>query len=421
MSGEGEIVVIGVGLAGLVAALRLAEGGRRVRVLAKGVGSTHLSGATVDVLGYAPFRVRSPAATLPEFAVANPHHPYALMGTAVVDDAVTWLKGRLSNPRYVGDLRRNFLLPTALGVAKPTAVAPQTMAVGDLTHGGCFVIVGLPGLKDFYPALVAGNLGSTVGIAGEAIEARAVDVDLTLDGRVDVGPLAYARRLDDPAFRAQLAARLHGRLGADDMVGLPAVLGLTNAEQAWEELEARLERPVFEIPTLPPSVPGVRLYGALSGALHRLGVSVTIGGEVLGAETHGGRVTGVHTETANGVRFHAAAGVVLATGGWAAGGLEMDSHWVVREPVLGLPVTGIPGGGRRFLPGYFDHHPLASTGVAVEGSLRPVDGDGRVVFTNVRVAGATLAGAEPWKEKSGDGLSLSTGYHAAMSMLAEED
>jgi anaerobic glycerol-3-phosphate dehydrogenase len=36
------------------------------------------------------------------------------------------------------------------------------------------------------------------------------------------------------------------------------------------------------------------------------------------------------------------------------------------------------------------------------------------------VAGATLAGAEPWKEKSGDGLSLSTGYHAATTLLAEE-
>jgi glycerol-3-phosphate dehydrogenase subunit B len=64
---------------------------------------------------------------------------------------------------------------------------------------------------------------------------------------------------------------------------------------------------------------------------------------------------------------------------------------------------------------------LAATGVAVDGSLRPVDGAGRVVFENVRVVGATIAGAEPWKEKSGDGLSLATGYHAAVSMLAEED
>ena len=417
---DGEIVVIGIGLAGLVAGLRLVEGGRRVRVLAKGVGSTHLSGATVDVLGYGPDRVLSPAGALPGFVDANPDHPYARIGTDVVGEAVDWLKGHLDNPRYVGDLRRNFLLPTALGVAKPAAVAPQTMAGGDVTGGGDFAIVGLPGLKDFYPALVAGNLALAQGIAGQVIQARAVEVDLALDGRADVGPLAYARRLDDPGFRAQLATRLRGWLGAEEVVGMPAVLGLSGAEAAWEELEARLGRPLFEIPTLPPSVPGIRLYRSLLGALRRAGAGVEVGGAVVGAETDGTRVTGVHTDAANGARWHPAAGVVLATGGWAAGGLEMDSHWALREPVLGLPVTPVPEGGPRFRPGYFEHHPLAVTGVAVDRSLRPLDGEGRVVFDNVRVAGATVAGAEPWKEKSGDGLSLATGYKAAMSLLAEE-
>ena len=49
-------------------------------------------------------------------------------------------------------------------------------------------------------------------------------------------------------------------------------------------------------------------------------------------------------------------------------------------------------------------------------TVRPVGADG---FENVLVAGATLAGAEPWKEKSGDGLSVSTGHMAAELVLAE--
>lgn len=411
-----DAVVIGTGMAGLVAALRLAEGGRRVRVLAKGVGSTHLSGSTIDVLGYEPARVRSPAASLPAFLAAHPDHPYARVGPAVVAEALEWLKGRLGNPRYVGDLGRNFLLPTAVGVPKPSAVVPQTMAAGDVTAGRSFAVVGLPALKDFYAELVAGNLR----LAGDGIEARAVPAALRLDGRVDMGPLAYARRFDDPAFRGELAACLRGRLGADEVVGLPAVLGLAGAERAWEELEARIERPVFEIPTLPPSVPGLRVFEALSGALRRAGGRLVVGAPVVGVETDGSRVAGVYTEAANGRRLHPASHVVLATGGWAAGGLELDSRWTVRETVLGLPVTGLPEGGPRFLPGYLDHQPLATAGVAVDGSLRPVDGAGEVVFANVRVAGATLAGAEPWKEKSGDGISVATGYAAAASILAEE-
>jgi glycerol-3-phosphate dehydrogenase subunit B len=44
--------------------------------------------------------------------------------------------------------------------------------------------------------------------------------------------------------------------------------------------------------------------------------------------------------------------------------------------------------------------------------LRPEDHE------NVLVAGATLAGAEPWREKSGDGISLATGHRAAELVLA---
>ncbi len=420
MSDDGEIVVVGAGMAGLVAALRLAEAGRRARILAKGFGATHLSGATIDVLGYTPAPVMSPAGALPAFVAEHPDHPYARVGAGVVEEAVGWLKGHLTDPRYVGDLGRNFLLPTAAGVCKPAAVAPQTMAAGDLRGGGPYAIVGLPGLKDFYPSLVAGNLALATTPAGTAVGARAVEVDLSPGGRVDAGPLGYARRFEDPRFRADFAAALQGRLAADEVLGVPAVLGLAGAEQAWEELEARVERPIFEIPTLPPSVPGLRMFTVLMAAARRAGARVVIGAEVVGVETDGYRVRGVWSGTANGRRFYPTAALVLATGGWAAGGLVMDSHRVVREPVLGLPVTGADDGAARFLPGYLDHHPLATAGIAVDRWLRPVDARGAVLYDNVRVAGATLAGAEPWKEKSGDGISVATGYHAAMSVLTEE-
>jgi glycerol-3-phosphate dehydrogenase subunit B len=74
-------------------------------------------------------------------------------------------------------------------------------------------------------------------------------------------------------------------------------------------------------------------------------------------------------------------------------------------------VTGVPR-SERFRAGYFDDQPMARAGVAVGRDLRP---DG---WENVLVAGATLAGAEPWREKSGDGISLATGHRAAELILA---
>ena len=56
-----DAVVIGAGSAGLTAATRLAEGGARVCVLAKGIGSTHLAPGTIDVL--APLRCSAEASS----------------------------------------------------------------------------------------------------------------------------------------------------------------------------------------------------------------------------------------------------------------------------------------------------------------------------------------------------------------------
>ena len=60
-----DTIVVGAGLAGLTAALRLTEQGQRVLVVARGVGATHLAPATIDVLGYVGgARVDSPAASI---------------------------------------------------------------------------------------------------------------------------------------------------------------------------------------------------------------------------------------------------------------------------------------------------------------------------------------------------------------------
>jgi anaerobic glycerol-3-phosphate dehydrogenase len=46
-----DVVVVGAGPAGLAAAVRLAEAGRQVRVIARGNGFTHWGAGAVDALG----------------------------------------------------------------------------------------------------------------------------------------------------------------------------------------------------------------------------------------------------------------------------------------------------------------------------------------------------------------------------------
>jgi glycerol-3-phosphate dehydrogenase subunit B len=407
-----DAVVIGAGMAGLAAAVRAAESGARVLVLAKGVGSTHLSPATIDVLGYDGGRVEEPGVAMGEFAALHPGHPYGLLSPEDVVRAVEWFKAQFGGDagyHYEGDLRENLLLATPLGVPKPTAVVPETMAPGDLRRVRRPCIVGLRPLKDFYASLLADNLRRT----DLAVEAHAVELDLRAEDRVDSNALAYARALETPEFRATLARELSGRLRDSESVGLPAVLGLNDPHGVWTDLERRLERPVFEIPTLPPSVPGMRVYRTLKAALGRAGGRIVINAEVVGAERSDGRVTAVRARVAGRENAYAAGAFVLATGGFASGGIAMDSHWRARETVLDLPLAEMPEAAEaRFDPDYFARQPMARAGVAADGGLRPLDARGERVADNVLVAGACLAGAEAQREKSGEGISLATGHRA---------
>jgi glycerol-3-phosphate dehydrogenase subunit B len=409
-----DAVVIGAGTAGLVAGARLAEGGARVCVLAKGVGSTHLAPGTIDVLGYDPDRVASPSAAIEEFAARHPGHPYALLGRHTVAEAVRWFSERVqSGPRpplpgyrYLGDIDRNYLLPTAVGALRPSAVIPETMTAGDSVALERVCVVGTRTLRDFHAALCASNL-SRLGVP-----ARSVDADVEVD-KADQNSLGLARRFDDPSWRAAFAGRLALKLQADERVGLPAVLGIRDPHGAWSDLQHRLGRPVFEIATLPPSVPGMRLYEILRSALRAAGGRLVLGGEVVSADREGSRVTAVSTHAAGHDARYAAPWFVLAAGGFNSGAIELDSHWATHDRVLGLPLRGVPAPGEpRFVGDYLAEQPMSRVGVAVDGELRAEGAD------NVLVAGAALPGAVPWREGSGEGIALASGYRAAQLVLA---
>jgi glycerol-3-phosphate dehydrogenase subunit B len=408
-----DAVVIGAGTAGLVAATRLAEAGARVCVVAKGVGSTHLAPGTIDVLGYAPERVDDPRRALSDLASARPDHPYALLGPETVAEALQWFADRVTagpfpGYRYVGGLERNHLLPTAVGALRPSALVPETMAAGDARSADSVCVVGTRVLRDFHAALCAANLEHA------GVPARAVDVAIEVD-RADENALGLARRFDDARWRAAFAAQLAPLLGHDDRVALPAMLGSTDPHRAWDDLQQRLGRPVFEIPTLPPSVPGMRLFEVLRTALRAARGRLVLGSEAVGADREGGRVTAVRAHASGRDVRYAARWIVLATGGFASGGIALDSGWATHESVFDLPLRGVPGRDEaRFVSTYLAEQPMARAGVAVDAELRAEGAE------NVLVAGAALPGAVPWRELSGEGIALASGYRAAAVVLDAE-
>jgi glycerol-3-phosphate dehydrogenase subunit B len=401
-----DAVVIGTGTAGLVAGARLAQSGASVCVLAKGIGSTHLAPGTIDVLGYRPKRVRSPAKGIARLTAERTDHPYALLGEELVAESLRWFTrtaaaGPYEGYGYVGEIGRNLLLPTALGALKPSALAPSTFAAGDSAGLRRVSIVGTPALRDFHPGLCAANL------LAAGIDAHAAMVDMRTD-RPDASALGIARRFDDPRWRAEFCASLSPLLKAEEHIGLPAMLGVSDPAAVLFDLERRLGRRVFEIPTLPPSVPGMRLYEILRATLRAARGRQVLGAEVVSCERDGDRLQSVSTRAAGHSSRYSADWFVLASGGFASGGIELDSGWVTHERVLGLALAGVPADGEpRFVGTYLAEQPMARVGVAVDRDLRAHG------MTNVLVAGAALPGAVPWREGSGEGIALASGYRAA--------
>lgn len=410
-----DVIVIGAGLAGLTAALRLRQAGKSVTLLTKGIGGLQLGQGSIDVLGYGPDLVEHPIDALEGFVAGHQDHPYGTIGADAVRRGIDFLQQSLPEGDLVGDANTNRRYPTAVGAMRPTALVPPSMEAGVCEPGRRFVIVGIRELKDFYPELVAQNLARTP-LDGGRVEARAEHISFPArEGEVDSTALNIARRLDDPSARERLVYLLKHLVREGEAVGLPAVLG--TSEEVYRDVAARLGAPVFEIPLPPPSVPGFRQNDALVRAVKESRVRFVNGTKVLRARVEGGVVKGVTIKGTGREQEYTADQFVLATGGFESGALKLDSYNELHEVVFDLPVKG--GTIDEMVHGDYwgADQPLFKAGLAVDEQMRPLDAQGQVVLTNLHACGGILAGAQRWSEKSGEGIALGSMIRATDSIL----
>jgi glycerol-3-phosphate dehydrogenase subunit B len=309
-------------------------------------------------------------------------------------------------------LETNWFLPTALGTFRPTCLAPLTMIAGDMKVATPVLIVGFASYLDFSPSWIAANLEKN------GIPARGILIDLpSLKDQRLITTRVLAQLFDKPEFRAEVAQALKLSPGAPAgpgtaRIGFPAVLGLDRAPEALHDLEERLGVPVFEIPGLPPSVPGIRLHNLLVKAIEGTGVRVFDGMQVTAAGAEDGHLVQVWSEAAARRRAHRARNFVLATGGILGGGSRASYDGSLHETVFHLPVRW-PSQRSEWLAADFlapTGHPIFRSGLPVNASFQPVDGSGQVLYKNLWATGASLAGCDPVWERSLEGIALATGY-----------
>jgi glycerol-3-phosphate dehydrogenase subunit B len=289
------------------------------------------------------------------------------------------------------------------------------------------VICGPAGFRDFWPEGIAASLRRVEAWGGGTGPSRIDATTFELPGaagRRNLSGLDVARFFDDPAWRDEaldaiaravdVAARAGGR--GPGRVALPAVLGLDDHAAVFAAAAERLPLVPFEVPLVPPSVPGIRLHRALRSALRKRDGRLQVGEAARGSIGPGGIVAELVLPAATRELRIRAGLVILATGGIAGGGIVATDDGSLVETVLGLPVEG-PRPDEWLSTDPFDPagHGLELAGVRTDTALRPVrPGMARPpIAENVRIAGSLLAGQRYLREHCGDGVAISSGRVAA--------
>jgi hypothetical protein len=188
------------------------------------------------------------------------------------------------------------------------------------------------------------------------------------------------------------------------------------------ELAEQIGRPVFEIPTLPPSVPGTRLLNVLKGWLLRQGARVQIGHAVMRPVVEGKRVVGVAVASVGRETVFHADAVILATGGLYGGGLLSDDRGRIWEPIFDLPVQAQADRLAWFNADLLDPrgHPAHTFGIAVDECLRPLGKDGAPAYENLFAAGHILGGMDTLIGGCEEGFDLASAYTAVREALGND-
>ena len=444
-----DVLVIGGGMAGIVAGTLASESGLDTILLRKGQSATSYSSGALDVLGYLPdsiLPVSSPEEGLQVISNLYPLHPYGILGfndeklgngkTAVeqVRTSIEWLKAHLNDTcaKLIGDLNQNIWPITLLGTTKPTTLIQETMYSATLTEqeDSSLLFVGIKGLQTFHPSIAARVfLENQLAMDSSPKRVSHCLLDITPFGKpYNISSIDLARHFDHEESISDLINQLKDYVDTIGVthVALPPVLGIQNARTNLDEIKDALGVEVFELLPFPPSVPGLRLQNSLEEMFVKSGGRLMVGYEAKSAVTENSKVMKIDVDAPRRSFSITPKSVVLATGSFIGGGLK-GTEVGIDETLFGLmtvthgfySATEIrPTDSSNIFAISPDGHNVFGSGVSVDPEFRPVDKDGVHYAENLYCAGSILAGYNYPAEKSGLGVALVTGYAAGQNSVA---
>ncbi|MBI9089468.1 MAG: glycerol-3-phosphate dehydrogenase subunit GlpB [Desulfobacterium sp.] len=405
-----ELTIIGSGMTGMAAALFAVNRGISTTLIGQHSAMNFASGV-MDLMGVHPAGQEwdDPWKALDRVRKDLPNHPLVKVDNLDIENAMEELLGFLKDQAlpYHRAARKNINVITSVGTIKKTYAVPETMwnGVVALEKKSPTLIVDLDGMKLFSARQIASSLADrwpdlgheTIVFPGsEALE--------------ELHPEHVARALDLSANRVKLANRIKPFVKDAAYVGFPALLGMYSSREAVTELEQLLERPIFEIPTPPVSVPGIRLQETFISGLGKNKLFRTLSTMVTHVKTDSGFTITTGGNTPETIRSKA---VLLATGRFLGKGLTA-SRQGIQETLMDLPVEQPETREEWHRNDLFSPqgHPVNRAGIKTDDHFTPLVPAPEKPVKNLHVAGAILAGSDWMRMKCGSGVAIATAFAA---------
>ena len=414
-----DLLIIGAGMTGMSAAVFAAN--RKIESVLVGITSEMIfASGLLDLLGVYPVEkgksIGNPWQGITNLTQENPDHPYAKIPATTIQNAFEELVAFLnaSGLIYTSHKDRNAHTLTPVGTLKPSFYIPQTMWGGVQAYESkapCLVI-DIKGLKGFNSRqIIAPFKDSWPDLAQTSITFPGMDQP----GEIYLEPLA--RSMVIPRNRQAFAETIRPLIKGYQYVGLPAMFGIQNPDETRLDLEKQLGVNLFELPTMPPSIPGLRLKETFESALSKRGLRCLIPKQVLGVEKKDPHWFVKIGDTVP-ERIIKTRGIILASGRFVGRGLHAD-RLKIRESIFNLPVHQ-PEKRREWHRFEFLHpsgHPINRAGLEIDKDFRPLNASGHAAYDKLFAAGSILAHQDWVRSKCGSGLAISTAFAAVNAFI----
>ncbi len=407
---ETELAIIGTGMAGIAASIFALNRGISC-TLASNTGALAYTTGYLDLLGFYDGRfLDDPWQGLKNLKESNEKHPFADLDPAQIRAAFAEFTSFISDIGigYTNPEDTNLQAITPAGTIKPTLCVPRTMAKGvrALHEGASCTIFGFKGLKGFSARQIGANLKAT----WPDIQAKIIAFPGHESGELYAE--VAARSLEVPGTRALLAELLLKEAGEAAYIGLPAILGMHNPDSVLKDLEKLTGLSIFEIPTMPPSVPGIRLREIVEQTLPKRGMNLVPQQKVKKIDFGKESIVLQLSDNFGPIEIKAKT-ALLATGRFLSGGLEAHFDHVA-EPLVGLPVHQPPSRQEWYREQYLDGrgHEIHLAGIETDQYFRPLNKDGDVFDKRLFAAGIVLAHQDWIRQRCGAGVAIATAFEA---------